>query len=91
MFQMAGGGMNMAMNPMMMGTGMAGMRPGMGMPMGGAMAMGAGRGGPAMINSNIPRGPRAAGTPPTGPMGGAGVGPQRGPARANHHYHPYSR
>ncbi|EKM58978.1 uncharacterized protein PHACADRAFT_249120 [Phanerochaete carnosa HHB-10118-sp] len=83
----------------------AGMRMPMGGPMGapGMMGMGGmgmqgmsmGRGAPGMAGAgmmggpmNVPRGPRGA---PTGPGGGAGVGPQRAGQRGAHNYHPYAR
>ncbi|PPR04918.1 hypothetical protein CVT24_007162 [Panaeolus cyanescens] len=116
MFQMTSGGMNPAMmggmgggmgaggmNPMMaagMGNFGGGMRPGMGMGMGGMGGMGGaggmggmGRGGGqgmmgggGGMNPNIPRGPRGA----PGGMSGAGVGPQRS-QRGGHNFHPYAR
>ncbi|KAJ7050853.1 hypothetical protein C8F01DRAFT_1177294 [Mycena amicta] len=104
MNMMAGGGMGMMGGQMGMGMG-AGMMPGMGrgMAMGVGMAgnnpAGMGRGiaqGPGAAGGgpgpNVPRGPRAAANgPPTGPMGGAGIGPQRAGTRGQHNYHPYAR
>ncbi|KAJ3475929.1 hypothetical protein NLI96_g11507 [Meripilus lineatus] len=93
-----GGGMSGGMGmPRMGGNPMGGGGMMVGMGMGGGMGMN--RGGPGMgqmgggmmggqMNANIPRGPRGA---PTGPGGGAGVGPQRVGQRGQHSFHPYAR
>ncbi|THH26495.1 hypothetical protein EUX98_g7692 [Antrodiella citrinella] len=82
---MAGAGM-MGMGGMGGAAGMGGMGRGAGM--GGNAAAGGMVGGNLNPGMNVPRGPRGA---PTGPGGGAGIGPQRAGQRGQHNYHPYAR